>query len=71
MRVCSECVPRTQRRIARLLRQSGLPAEKTFQTLQLERFPLLVQQQVVLFTLLAERYERRHVALATNLVFSE
>ena len=159
-----ECVLRAQRRIARLLRQSGLPAEKTFQTLQLDRFPLVIQQQVehvrrgtfvgdafnivavgkpgvgkshllaalgrelilqgiavwwtstaslvqrllaakrdlrlpqelkrldrygclilddigyvqhgrdemeVLFTLLAERYERRSVALSTNLVFSE
>jgi DNA replication protein DnaC len=41
-----ECVLRAQRRIARLLRQSGLPAEKTFQTLQLDRFPLVIQQQV-------------------------
>jgi DNA replication protein DnaC len=41
-----ECVLREQRRIARLLRQSGLPAEKTFRTLQLDRFPLVVQQQV-------------------------
>src|SRR5712691_9437980 len=41
-----ECVLRAQRRIARLLRQSGLPAEKTFETLQLDRFPLIVQQQV-------------------------
>lgn len=37
---------RDQRRIARLLRQSGLPREKTFRTLQLDRFPPLVQQQV-------------------------
>jgi DNA replication protein DnaC len=159
-----ECVLREQRRIARLLRQSHLPAEKTFHTLQLDRFPLGIQQQVahlrsgtclgdavnvvavgtpgvgkshllaalgqefilqgqavlwtstaslvqlllaakrdlrlphelkrldryaclilddigyvqhdrdemeVLFTLLAERYERRSVALSTNLVFSE
>jgi len=159
-----ECVLREQRRVARLLRQSGLPAEKTFRTLQLDRFPPGVQQQVaqlrqgtflgdavnivavgkpgvgkshllaalahelilqgqavwwtptanlvqrllaakrelrlpqelkrldryaclvlddigyvqhdrdemeVLFTLLAERYERRSVALSTNLVFSE
>jgi len=41
-----ECVLREQRRIARLLRQSGLPADKTFRTLQLDRFPLVVQQQV-------------------------
>ena len=41
-----ECVLREQRRIARVLRQSGLPADKTFRTLQLDRFPLVVQQQV-------------------------
>lgn len=41
-----ECVLRAQRPIMRLLRQSGLPAEKTFETLQLDRFPLLIQQQV-------------------------
>ena len=41
-----ECVLREQRRIARLLRQSGLPADKTFRTLQLDRFPLNIQQQV-------------------------
>jgi DNA replication protein DnaC len=41
-----ECILREQRRITRLLRQSGLPADKTFRTLQLDRFPLGVQQQV-------------------------
>jgi DNA replication protein DnaC len=41
-----ECAVREQRRIARLLRQSALPADKTFYTLHLERFPLNVQQQV-------------------------
>lgn len=41
-----ECVLREQRRIARLLRQSGLPPDKTFRTLQLDRFPLNIQQQV-------------------------
>src|SRR2546425_923141 len=70
-----ECVLREQRRIARLLRQSGLPADKTFRTLQLDRFPLVVQHErdemEVLFTLLAERYERRSVAISTNLIFSE
>lgn len=159
-----ECILREQRRIARLLRNAHLPAEKTFHTLQLDRFPLAIQQQVahlrsgtflgdamnlvavgkpgvgkshllaalgqelilqgqavlwtstaglvqvllaakrdlrlpqelkrldryaclmlddigyvqhdrdemeVLFTLLAERYERRSIALSTNLVFSE
>jgi DNA replication protein DnaC len=41
-----ECAVREQRRIARLLRQSALPADKTFHTLHLDRFPLNVQQQV-------------------------
>jgi DNA replication protein DnaC len=41
-----ECILREQRRIARLLRQSGLPPDKTFRTLQLDRFPLNIQQQV-------------------------
>ncbi len=44
--VRGECDQRDQRRIARLLRQSGLPQEKTFRTLQLERFPLAIRQQV-------------------------
>ena len=44
--VRSECEQREQHRIARLLRQSGLPREKTFRTLQLERFPLVIQQQL-------------------------
>jgi DNA replication protein DnaC len=44
--VQAECTQRDQRRVARLLRQSGLPLEKTFHTLQLDRFPPLVQQQV-------------------------
>ena len=44
--VRGECDQRDQRRIARLLRQSGLPQEKTFRTLQLERFPLTIRQQV-------------------------
>jgi DNA replication protein DnaC len=44
--VREECVQREQRRIARLLRQSGLPREKTFGTLRLECFPPAVRQQV-------------------------
>jgi DNA replication protein DnaC len=44
--VRSECEQRDRRRTARLLRQSGLPAEKTFRTLQLTRFPLAIQQQL-------------------------
>lgn len=42
----AEVAQREERRIARLLRQSGLPREKTFRTLQLERFPPAVRQQV-------------------------
>jgi hypothetical protein len=37
---------RTQRRIARLIRQSGLSAEKTFRTLALSRFSPALQLQV-------------------------
>jgi hypothetical protein len=43
-----ECTLREQRRIARLLRQSGLPLDKTFRTLELDRFPLNIQQQEVI-----------------------
>jgi DNA replication protein DnaC len=41
-----ECVQRDERRIARLLHRSGLPQEKTFATLALARFPLVVRQQL-------------------------
>jgi DNA replication protein DnaC len=41
-----ECVQRDERRIARLLHRSGLPQEKTFATLALDRFPLGVRQQL-------------------------
>jgi DNA replication protein DnaC len=44
--VRAEVAQREQHRLARLLRQSGLPAEKTFRTLQLERFPPVIRQQV-------------------------
>jgi DNA replication protein DnaC len=44
--VQAEVDQREARRIARLLRRSGLPAEKTFRTLQVERFPPAVRQQV-------------------------
>lgn len=37
---------RDQRRVERLLHQSGLPREKTFETLNLERFPLVARQQI-------------------------
>jgi DNA replication protein DnaC len=44
--VRTECEGREQRRIDRLQHRSGLPAEKTFHTLRLERFSPLIQQQV-------------------------
>jgi DNA replication protein DnaC len=44
--VQSECVQRDHHRIARLRRQSGLPPDKTFQTLKLDRFPPAIRQQV-------------------------
>lgn len=44
--VQAEVTQREQHRIARLQRRSGLPAEKTFRTLQLERFPPAIRQQV-------------------------
>lgn len=37
---------REQRRVERLLHQSGLPREKRFETLNLERFPLVARQQI-------------------------
>ena len=44
--VQAECTQREERRTARLLRQSGLPLEKTFHTLQLDCFPPAIRQQV-------------------------
>ncbi len=53
---------RTQRRVERLRRESGLPREKTFATLELATFPPLVRQQV-------ERLRRgEFVAQAVNVV---
>jgi DNA replication protein DnaC len=42
----AECLQREEHRVARLLRLSGLPPDKTFRTLQLERFPALIRQQL-------------------------
>src|SRR5918912_51464 len=40
-----ECEHRAQRRLERRVRESGLPLEKTFRTLQVERMgPVLTQQ---------------------------
>jgi DNA replication protein DnaC len=44
--VQAECTQREERRTARLLRQSGLPLEKTFRTLEWDCFPLVLRQQV-------------------------
>jgi DNA replication protein DnaC len=44
--VQAEVAQREQHRIARLQRRSGLPAEKTFRTLELARFPPAVRQQL-------------------------
>lgn len=44
--VQQECAQRDERRISRLRQQSGLPLDKTFHTLQLERFPLAIRQQI-------------------------
>jgi DNA replication protein DnaC len=44
--VQAEVEQREARRVARLLRRSGLPGEKTFRTLDLTRFPPVVRQQV-------------------------
>lgn len=41
-----EVSQRDQRRLARLLHQSGLPPEKTFRTLKLDRFPPGLREQV-------------------------
>lgn len=44
--VRAECDQREQRRIDRFQHRSGLPAEKSFHTLQLGHFSPLIQQQV-------------------------
>ncbi len=44
--VRAECEDRQQRKIARLLNKSGLPEGKTFRTLEMERFPPVVRQQL-------------------------
>src|SRR5256714_4355632 len=44
--VRAECIQREEHRIGRLLRLSGLPPNKTFRTLQLERFAPLIREQL-------------------------
>jgi len=42
----TECLQRDEHRVARLQRLSGLPPDKTFRTLQLERFPPVIRQHL-------------------------
>src|SRR5919201_883760 len=42
----AECIQREEHRVARLQRFSGLPPDKTFRTLQLDRFPALIREQL-------------------------
>jgi DNA replication protein DnaC len=44
--VRAECIQREEHRVARLQRFSGLPPDKTFRTLQLDRFPPLIREQL-------------------------
>lgn len=44
--VQGECAQRTHHRIARLRHQSGLPPDKTFQTLKIDHFPPAIRQQI-------------------------
>lgn len=44
--VRGECLQRDEHRIAHLHRMSGLPPDKTFRTLQLDRFPALRGEQL-------------------------
>ena len=53
-----ECQERRARRIGRLLRQSRLPLEKSWQALELKRFPAKVLQQAR--TLLEGSFVDRH-----------
>jgi DNA replication protein DnaC len=44
--VRAECIQREEHRVARLQRFSGLPPDTTFRTLQLERFPAVIREQL-------------------------
>src|SRR5215813_13452120 len=44
--VRAECIQRDEHRIAHLQRISGLPPDKTFGTLQMDRFPPLIREQL-------------------------
>ena len=81
-----EAEERRNRKIERRLKDSRLPREKTLETFDLARVPSVSKQLVtqlcdgtlidraemdVLFTLFAERYERKSVMITSNLVFSK
>ena len=44
--VRAECIQRDEHRIAHLQRISGLPPDKTFGSLQMNRFPPLIREQL-------------------------
>ena len=44
--VRAECLQREEHRVTRLQRFSNLPPDKTFRTLQLDRFPALIREQL-------------------------
>src|SRR5215210_4903462 len=44
--VRAECIQRDEHRVGRLQRLSGLPTDKTFRTLQIEKFPPLIREQL-------------------------
>ena len=44
--VRAECIQREQHRVTRLQRLSELPPDKTFRSLQLDRFPPLIREQL-------------------------
>src|SRR5438552_18607585 len=44
--VRAECIPREALRVTRVQRLSALPPDKTFRTLQLDRFPALIREQL-------------------------
>ena len=44
--VRAECLQRDEHRVTRLQRLSNLPPDKTFRSLQLERFPALIREQL-------------------------
>src|ERR1019366_6418391 len=77
--ISRECEQRRKSRVQRLLKDSALPLEKSLQNFDLKRLPAkaarplrtLRDDMEVLFTLLAERYERGSILMTSNLPFSK